>query len=131
MAAVLRLLNDYPCVQSVMSRPEGSVGLDRVACFTPTDSLVNRGGLTRRPVYSAGFLDTSIRLENIIDETVTMRGDTDCRCRCPGNHVQGVAFWGRARSFQNPVEPCALARFTGGAACILRNLVPCTSPGSV
>jgi len=130
LAAVLRPLNDYPCVQSVMSRPEGSVGLDRVACFAPTDSLVNRGGLTRRPVYSAGFLDKSIRLENIVDETATMRADTHCRCRYPGNYVQ-EGFFGRARSFQNPVEPCALATFTGGAACILRNLVPCTSSGSV
>jgi hypothetical protein len=99
LAAALRPLNDYPCVQSVMSRPKGSVGLDRVACFAPTDSLVNRGGLTRRPVYSAGFLDKSIRLENIVDETATMRADTHCRCGCPGNYAQG-AFWGALGLFK-------------------------------
>lgn len=88
MAAVLRPLDDCPRAQSRVNRSEGSVGLVRVTCFTPTDSLVNRGGLTRRPVYSAGFLDKSIRLENNVDKTVTISGDTHRRRRRAGNHVQ-------------------------------------------
>ena len=96
MAAVLRPLGDCPRAQSRVNRSEGSVGLVRVTCFTPTDSLVNRGGLTRRPVYSAGFLDKSIRLENNVDKTVTISGDTHRRRRRAGNHVQARrgGFWG-------------------------------------